>query len=174
MRRFSFVNIQVWLIGAAISISLTLNAQSVDSLKRELAKEPAEETKIELLKALGDAQLQNKPQEALLHFEELSRIAQRNQNKLLGSYALNKIGNCWFYLNDLKQSTRFYFQALQASEEEPAYYDGTGVSFRNLHNPVKSSKNQSSIILLAFTSEKLSIPSSANLLLTTFQFVGGF
>lgn len=132
MRRIAFVNIQSWLIGTAISLSLSLGAQPVDSLKRELAKEPPVEIKIELLKALGDAQLQTKPQEALAHFSELSRIAQQQQNNLLESYALNKIGNCWFYLNDLKQSTRFYFQALQESEEEPAYYDLKSRIYNNL------------------------------------------
>lgn len=110
----------------------SLSAQSLDSLKNALSTEQPIEKRIALLTALGEAQLVEKPREAIAYFNELLTIARHQNNKLLTSYCLNRIGNCWYYLNDLKQSTQFYFQALEATEDKPEYHDLKSKIYNNL------------------------------------------
>jgi len=83
---------------------IPLAGQNFDSLKNVLSKERTVEKQIELLKIIGEEQMNGKPKEAILYFEELILISKQQQNKILEVYALNRIGNCWFNLNDLKQS----------------------------------------------------------------------
>jgi tetratricopeptide (TPR) repeat protein len=113
-------------------VAFPLSGQTLDSLKDALSKERSDENRIGLLKAIGEIQIQVNPADAISYFEELILISQQQDDQLLESYALNKIGNCWFYLNDFKQSTQFYFKALESTEEQPAYYDLISRIYNNL------------------------------------------
>jgi tetratricopeptide (TPR) repeat protein len=126
-------------------VSLPLAGQNLDSLKSALVKEKGVEKRIGLLKAIGEGQMNDNPKEAILNFEELILISKQQQNKILEVYALNRIGNCWHNLNDLKQSIQFYFKALELTEEKPEYYDlksrlynNLGWSFKNLEDYEKA------------------------------------
>ncbi len=119
-----------WILIPWVSIPLT--GQPLDSLKKVLLNEASIEKRIGLLKALGEAQIPDKPREAISSFEELIDIAQQKEDNVLESYALNKIGNCWYYLNDFKQSTQFYFQALESTEDKPEYNDLKSRIYNNL------------------------------------------
>lgn len=124
-----------YLLFGLILMAITpraLSGQTIDSLKAALVNEKSAEEQIELLKRLGDAQLSENPQEAIVHFEELVLISQQRRDDLLNSYALNKIGNCWFYLNDFKQSTQYYFKALESTQDKPEFYELTAKIYNNL------------------------------------------
>jgi tetratricopeptide (TPR) repeat protein len=124
------ISVLGWMLLTAVYTPLS--GQNLDSLKNVLLKEKSSEKRIQLLKTLGEAQLTENPREAISYFEEILTIAQEQDNKLLTSYALNRIGSCWYYQNDFKQSTQFYFQALESTEEKPEYFDLKSKIYNNL------------------------------------------
>lgn len=131
-RIFRWIDVQIALTILLFGIAVTALGQSLDSLKNVLLKEEIVEKRIELLKTIGEASMSQSPTEAISYFEELILISVQQQNNLLKAYALNRIGNCWFNLNDSKKSIEFYFKALEVAEEKPAYYDIKARVYNNL------------------------------------------
>ncbi|MBX2962049.1 MAG: tetratricopeptide repeat-containing sensor histidine kinase [Cyclobacteriaceae bacterium] len=123
--------VTVLLLGIATKVS-GQSVQLLDSLKSALSQETAVEKRIELLKTIGEGFMNQTPNEAIAYFEELILIAEQQQSNLLKAYTLNRIGVCWLNLNDSKQSIEFYFKALEATEEKPAYYDIKARIYNNL------------------------------------------
>lgn len=131
-RIFRLIDAQIVVLILLFGIAVPVLGQSLDSLKNALLKEEVVEKRIELLKTIGEASMNQAPIDAISYFQELISISEQQQNNLLKAYALNRIGNCWFNLNDSKQSIEFYFKALEVAEENPVYYDIKARVYNNL------------------------------------------
>jgi tetratricopeptide (TPR) repeat protein len=126
---------------------ISLQAQSLDSLKNVLVNVNPIEKRIDLLKQAGEGYLYTQPSDAIFFFEELVRIAEQKNDNILKAFALNQIGNCWYNQNKLGQSIQFYLEALAATEDDAAYDDlrsrinnNLGWSFKKLEEFEKALK----------------------------------
>lgn len=128
--RYVFFQVLFWIL--TMYISFPILGQNLDSLKNALSKEKSIEKRIDLLKALGEGHMNDKPTEAIQYFEELINIAEKEKDKILKVYAINRIGTCWVNKNDFKKSIQFYFEALEIAEDSPEFFDMKSRIYNNL------------------------------------------
>jgi tetratricopeptide (TPR) repeat protein len=115
-----------------LSTTFLSSGQNLDSLKQKVQAEKSQEEKILLLKRLGEGLQAQRKIEAIQYFDELLSLGKARNDKFLQAYALNKTGVSWYYENDLKKSSQYYFQALEFTEESTMFFDIKSRIYNNL------------------------------------------
>lgn len=90
---------------------ITASGQQNDSLLTVLDTARNRDVVLTTLDALGKKSLRTDTENAIYYYQEYQRVAGKEVTKK--AYALNQIGNAWYYANDTKRSTENYFKALE-------------------------------------------------------------
>src|SRR5690554_4848522 len=111
--------IRITILLLMLSLIVTgQNQQKVDSLKNALLRGPDNTTlKSEILLALTDQLINNKPNEALDYATEALSIAEKNNLSKVVSKSLNKITAIYWSKGELKLAMDFANRAMQKAKD---------------------------------------------------------
>lgn len=99
------------------SVTCRLQAQSIDSLKNELAQAKGSSSIASLLRQLGEAYLLQKDTLAIGYFQELVTVSREQGDAHAAAEAFYWMGVVWYYQSNLIRSSNEYFHGLQESKQ---------------------------------------------------------
>src|SRR6187431_36905 len=91
------------LIFCLVTIVSNTRAQSSDSLQQKLNSTTTVESRIALLKHIGEWYLSKQDTAAIRYFEELVVLSDQSNDPLLKAYAYYRLGVCRYQQNDIKE-----------------------------------------------------------------------
>ncbi|UXP32287.1 tetratricopeptide repeat protein [Reichenbachiella agarivorans] len=93
-----------------------------DSLTAMLDTTENVDSRVKLLRKIAQEETATNPIQALKHFEEILEIGINTEDQNLISTTYNDIGAYWYGENDLQESMRYYFLALEGLDEKAENY----------------------------------------------------
>jgi tetratricopeptide (TPR) repeat protein len=132
-----YLNLLVFFL---LNISHASLSQVSDSVINVLNNLPGIEAKLDLLDALAKEEIRKNPDIAIEYYNEYINKAKEDNLPISHSYALKQIGIAWYYAEDIKKSTEFYFKALETLGDNSDYvllariYNNIGWNFQIENN----------------------------------------